>query len=901
MKSFLLLAMFLALIVPRTIAQTMKESELKVEKQTANRDGTFSLDFDWWGIYVRDSISGSYIDGAVVTVAYKKDTVVKVTGSNLVEFNRSLKDSLSVTITYLGYKPFHKKFAGKDLWGSYDIFMVEDPWELAEVVVVGKKLAMIVRGDTVIYDANKFNTLTGDNLGELIKQMPGLEYNEGTLTFNGERISRISIGGRRLFGNDIQAALANIYAEDVEGIEVYKQQSDVAKHFELENAPLEQVMNVKTKRKITIVKKMELLAEAGQSTPKNKDFDEDVRNRERLLSGLFIEDLQLQSGLEHINSTNQHIRHPNESYQAWLSVNRSKDNAFNISSDNRFNHNSSQDGSVSIRDYFSSDQYTSRVHRSSGTSDNKAIAVASRNYFSLCKGKHNISGGITFDMDNTKSDHRSLVSDITDGIEVSNSDMKSYNKLNNHLINFSLSDYYYFKNGGNISASIHGSVSRNYGDGWRVDTTATTSFSTWLTNDNNGKNISYGGNIGYEIALTKNASITTRYIIDYSNVTSKRASYDNLLLQTDIMNTFDYTLKSVDNGGRLGFSLNNKTLDFNAELGFNNRHILRNERFPSDYGFPRTFNTLLSSVSFNYSFSAVKKFGFNYSSSALDMSIEQLRGVIDNSNPSILKAGNPNLKQLAANKIMVTYDIVKPSTGGSYGFSFNAAHTSNYIAYKTHYFTSDADNYWGFKYPFTQGTTFMIPDNVGGKWDVKAGINHKRRSEWLRSTLSAELNYDYSRTPYIFNEVLNVRSDNGGSLRLDFNSGFSNKITINIYSITGGGYTYSNSDNNSYYFNQQLNAMIRTVIKKRHTFGTNANYNYAYYSAMPDFIRNEIIWNAYVGRKFGKKNKMELTAKMFDILNRTDMRRISIIDNYVQTSTSWFLGRFWTVEIIYKF
>jgi len=91
------------------------------------------------------------------------------------------------------------------------------------------------------------------------------------------------------------------------------------------------------------------------------------------------------------------------------------------------------------------------------------------------------------------------------------------------------------------------------------------------------------------------------------------------------------------------------------------------------------------------------------------------------------------------------------------------------------------------------------------------------------------------------------------------------------------------------------------VIKKRYTLSTNARYNYQYYEAMPGFRRNEVIWNAELGRKFGKQNKLEVAAKIFDILNQTNTNRISIVDNYIKTSSSWFLGRFWTIEAKYKF
>ncbi|MDD3990369.1 MAG: outer membrane beta-barrel protein, partial [Bacteroidales bacterium] len=803
------------------------------------------------------------------------------------------------------------------------------PMEISELVIVGKSLAMIVRGDTVIYNANKFNTLMGDNLGELIKQMPGLDYNSGALTYNGEPISRITIGGKRLFGSDVQAALTNMYAEDVEAVEVYKEKSDVAKHFGLENAPMERVMNVKTKREINVVKNADITLAAGQGLPKNKNFDDGVINKENLSTSFFMENLQLQSYLDH--AKNLGTGSPNELYNASLSVSISK-KLFNLSSKNTFGHNMSQNSITSANDYFPTEMYLSRRHSSITASDNKTTDFSSGNAISLYRGKHYISGNIGFIINKQKSNYHGLMSDITDGALISGTDMKSYDMINSRRINFFLSDTYYFKNKNTFAINVRGAFGNNSGDGWRVDTTATTTFRTCLTNNLNGHDISYGFGLGYNIFISKSITANIYYTYGYSDVRSKRVSYDNLLLETDTLNTYDYTLKSFENSGQLGLTIMNEKLFLTAKATYSNKHKLRDERFPGNYDFPRVFNNLLPSVNFEYSFSSTKNFTFRYRASAHDLSTEELRGVIDNRNPLMLKAGNPQLKQPVNNKLQTALNITSPSIGISYNVSIDAAYLHNYITYKTHYFQADADSYQGFEYSFVKGTTFMIPENTEGRWDLKAVFSFKKRIELLRSTLNAQLNYNYSRTPFILDEVLNMRLVNGGSLSLGFSSGFSKKITINLSSVSGAGTTKSLTKNNGgtysstngavynnmngntynlagsgynndsyYYYTQHVNLSIRSVIKKRYTLSTNAKYNYQYYEAMPGFRRDEVIWNAELRRNFGKQNKLEVAAKIFDILNQTNTNRISIVDNYIQTSSSWFLGRFWTIEAKYKF
>ena len=97
----------------------------------------------------------------------------------------------------MGYKPYTQEIkAEKDL-DLGDIKMDEDAEVLdaARISDVGNPI--IIRKDTIEYTASSFKTSDNDMLEELLKKLPGVEVEaDGSITANGETISKITIDGK---------------------------------------------------------------------------------------------------------------------------------------------------------------------------------------------------------------------------------------------------------------------------------------------------------------------------------------------------------------------------------------------------------------------------------------------------------------------------------------------------------------------------------------------------------------------------------------------------------------------------------------------------------------------------------------------------------------------------------
>lgn len=101
--------------------------------------------------------------------------------------------------------------------------------KLNEVVVKASKIMMVMKGDTLVYDATAFQLAEGSMLDELIKQLPGVRLESGgRITVNGHFVSSLLVDGKDFFSGDPQVALQNLPAYMVSKVKTYQKVPDDA-------------------------------------------------------------------------------------------------------------------------------------------------------------------------------------------------------------------------------------------------------------------------------------------------------------------------------------------------------------------------------------------------------------------------------------------------------------------------------------------------------------------------------------------------------------------------------------------------------------------------------------------------------------------------------------------------
>ena len=102
------------------------------------------------------------------------------------------------------------------------IMMYRKSHELGEVVVKATKVKFVVRGDTLVYNADAFNLAEGSSLKTLIKKLPGVELKDGGRIFvNGRYVQSLLINGSSLFSDKPDILLDNLPAFTVHRVKVY--------------------------------------------------------------------------------------------------------------------------------------------------------------------------------------------------------------------------------------------------------------------------------------------------------------------------------------------------------------------------------------------------------------------------------------------------------------------------------------------------------------------------------------------------------------------------------------------------------------------------------------------------------------------------------------------------------
>ncbi|MDY3063024.1 MAG: outer membrane beta-barrel protein [Bacteroidaceae bacterium] len=100
---------------------------------------------------------------------------------------------------------------------------------LGEAVVKATRIKMVVKGDTVEYDADAFNMAEGSMLDKLLAEMPGMEIKDnGEIFHNGKKVESLLVDGKDFFDGDPKLALENLPAYTVKKVQVYRKDDNAA-------------------------------------------------------------------------------------------------------------------------------------------------------------------------------------------------------------------------------------------------------------------------------------------------------------------------------------------------------------------------------------------------------------------------------------------------------------------------------------------------------------------------------------------------------------------------------------------------------------------------------------------------------------------------------------------------
>lgn len=121
--------------------------------------------------------------------------------------------------------------------------------DLPEVSVKATKIKMVMRGDTIVYNADAFNLAEGSMLDALVSRLPGVRLTrEGEIFVNGKKIESLLVNGRDFFRGSPQVALQNLPAYTVSKIKVYDEAGAASRIMQRDMGDKRYVMDVNLKK-----------------------------------------------------------------------------------------------------------------------------------------------------------------------------------------------------------------------------------------------------------------------------------------------------------------------------------------------------------------------------------------------------------------------------------------------------------------------------------------------------------------------------------------------------------------------------------------------------------------------------------------------------------------------------
>lgn len=122
--------------------------------------------------------------------------------------------------------------------------------KLGEAVVQATKLKFYTSGDTLVFNADAFETGGGNMLGSLLRQLPGVELrDDGRIFVNGKYVESLTLNGNGLFRDDNSIMLENLPSYMVKTVNVYEQERSMAdRYMGRESGDRQLVMDIRLKR-----------------------------------------------------------------------------------------------------------------------------------------------------------------------------------------------------------------------------------------------------------------------------------------------------------------------------------------------------------------------------------------------------------------------------------------------------------------------------------------------------------------------------------------------------------------------------------------------------------------------------------------------------------------------------
>ena len=874
---------------------------------------------------VIDTAGEPLISASVRLLASKDSTVVKGTVTDAdgnFSFPVSKQGRYIVETSYVGFETKYNnvRVADKNV-ALGNIALSESAIMLKETTVVGIKTPITVKEDTVEFNADSYKTRPNAVVEDLLKRLPGVEVGtDGSITANGQTVTKILVDGKEFFGDDPTVASRNLPVDMVDRLQVVNRKSELSRITGVDDGEDETVIN------LTVKKGMQTgwfgNAEAGYGTDDRYKGNFNVNhfwdgNQITLLGSINnINDLGFTDGMSGRFRGFGGSNGITKSQALGLNFNIGKEEKFRVGGNVMYSRSDRYTAQQSERQYLFADSssYISSGKRARDIGNNVRADFRiqwkpdSLNTFDFRpRMSYNHANSWSADSSLTSAGD-ALRSPVTRSINNQSSHGDSWEfggtMIYNHRFrsrpgrSFSIYANYSFSNVRekadnyswnkfyqiNDSVDLYDQFADNHT--WTNNVSARLSWTEPLGNPANGNYLNFAYRFQYR---WNNADkLTYDHPVSFPDGWDGDAVIDpELVFSEDLSNRFrnDYMNQDI----RAGFKHVQKKSTIDVGLSLVPQRSKSIDLINSARNIPeRWVWNFAPYLRYRWKPSKSHALNLDYSGRSSQPSMAQLQPVADMSNPLNIVIGNPDLDPTFTHNVRLRFHNFNPEAQRSVMTMLNARLVQNSIVSRT---TFD---------PATGGRTTTY-ENVNGVWNVRAMnmVSFPFRNKLWTFNNHVMLYYANSigfnngernrSGSFSANESFGIafRPDR---LELELRPRYGLQTVHNTVQTTGNRtvHTYGGM------FNATYETPIGIVLNTDLTFSATRGYAAGY-------DEDKWMWNASISYEFLRGRNATVTLQAYDLLRQNSNIRRSVTANYIDDTSYNSLGRYFMVSFAYKF
>lgn len=850
-----------------------------------------------------DSTSADKPENAVIAVLRQND-------STLVKFSRSDKNgnfqiagldsgSYNILITYPKYGDFVERINLKqhETLDLKTIYLTQKAKLLQEIVI--KQAAIRIKGDTTEFNADSYQVKPNATVEDLLKQLPGIQVDkDGKITAQGQQIQKILVDGDEFFSDDPTIATRNLRADAVSKVQVFDKKSDQAEFSGIDDGNTTKTLNLKLKDNAKHGYFGKLSAGALDKYYNLQGLINAFKGK-RKLAAFIIGSNTKNTGLNWQESQNYGFQSNNIEVMEGGGIMITSNSSDDLGTQNFYGQGlpESVKGGLHFSNKWNEDKYNVggnylfnklAVH-SSGNTYTQNILADSVYYDRQSSDihsdriRHSLAGTAEIQIDSSSS--VKISANGYTGTSTNSSDYTSQAlDENNNPVNSSIRNTFgkgensalsanalwrkkFKKKGRTLSINVEERYNETSSDGILHNLSnfydGTGSIFKKDSTDQNKINNNVANVMGirgtYTEPLSKKSFLELNYSFYNNSSTQKRSSFNKDLngkysnFVDTLSNDFRYVYNT--NSAGLNYRFNEKKYNFSLGGNISNTAFEQTDLI-KDTSRKYNYYNLSPRANFNYKFSQYSGIRFTYNGNTQQPTIEQLQPLTNNEDPLNVVIGNPSLKQEFRNTLNFSYNNYKVLSERSIYLGTYFTFTNNDISST---YTIDR---------LGKRTTQYINVNGNFSGSLYAGyyikIPKTKFRAYLRPNASLSHNNNFVNGLKNLTKSYNVSTSLGLSYfkeeKYNFEASFTpsySKSNSSISSVAGTDYwTYDYSFNGSIY-----------PIKKLE-IGTDIDFNFRQQLNEFDVNNDVIVWNAFIEKKFLKKDAFTIRASINDILNQ---------------------------------